>query len=328
MNEHIKNLVTEIDKIRSRLNTNTNYDAQLKSASYAQRRDEAHLHSVQLEFPHLNDPLTADKLARPYLIKLNNAWNYLNERGLTLDSILTLGHLIEPEQNPDYLPGRNLGVKCGVLPAAWPGKIIERIKELATDLETYDGFDILRAIHAHVEIAGIHPFGDGNGRAARLLQNFCLQQRSIAAPIIEHSEKPEYIALIQNCLKERHDNNDRTTILYDPTIAETAFVSFISNRIIRSMKEIEEKLKQNRRYNVTIEADQTYDNTRLTKNVNCLSRILENSTNECIHVKKRRRKKPSENYTLEITGNLEPIILKKTLDSFREKYGINYTITL
>lgn len=44
------------------------------------------------------------------------------------------------------------------------------------------GQDILRAILAHLYIAWIHPFGDGNGRTARLLEAIILMARGVPTP--------------------------------------------------------------------------------------------------------------------------------------------------
>jgi Fic family protein len=51
------------------------------------------------------------------------------------------------------------------------GRLCQWLQELASPKPEFEtGFAVLRAIMAHLYIAWIHPFGDGNGRTARLIE--------------------------------------------------------------------------------------------------------------------------------------------------------------
>jgi Fic family protein len=54
-----------------------------------------------------------------------------------------------------------------------------------------------RAAHAHFWLVDIHPFVDGNGRAARLLMNLLLLQASYPIAIIRHEERAAYYAALE-----------------------------------------------------------------------------------------------------------------------------------
>ncbi|MDD5700183.1 MAG: Fic family protein [Candidatus Nanoarchaeia archaeon] len=58
------------------------------------------------------------------------------------------------------------------------------------------------AIFAHLGIARIHPFLDGNGRTARILQDVILNHYDIPAPIIEAGERMIYYDLLERAVIE------------------------------------------------------------------------------------------------------------------------------
>lgn len=51
---------------------------------------------------------------------------------------------------------------------------------------------ILKAIKLHTEFISIHPFIDGNGRAARLLLNFELLKNKYIPVVIKNSQREQY----------------------------------------------------------------------------------------------------------------------------------------
>lgn len=77
----------------------------------------------------------------------------------------------------------------------YEGPDVELVPKLMTDLvaslESPDEPAIVRAAMAHLNLAMIHPFSDGNGRMARCLQTFVLASERIVAP--EFSSIEEYL---------------------------------------------------------------------------------------------------------------------------------------
>jgi Fic family protein len=67
-----------------------------------------------------------------------------------------------------------------------PGPIEDLIASLATD---DDNPVIIRAAMAHLNLAMIHPFSDGNGRMARCLQTLVLAREKIVAPAFSSIEE-------------------------------------------------------------------------------------------------------------------------------------------
>ena len=62
-----------------------------------------------------------------------------------------------------------------------------------------------KAIHAHLGIARVHPFNDGNGRTARLVQDIILSDSGFPLPMIPIYERPEYIQKIKDATASHYE---------------------------------------------------------------------------------------------------------------------------
>jgi Fic family protein len=89
---------------------------------------------------------------------------------------------------------------------------------------------VVFAAKLHEEIVDIHPFVDGNGRAARLLMNLALLQAGYTITVIPPILRPDYIALIKRAQTGKKEDTD--------------FVNFISGRVYESTKDYLRLLKQ------------------------------------------------------------------------------------
>ncbi len=75
------------------------------------------------------------------------------------------------------------------------GELIPRMLELA-NLEGVP--PALQAAELHYNLVAIHPFGDGNGRTARLLMNYQLLRHGYPHTIIEVGERAEYLLALED----------------------------------------------------------------------------------------------------------------------------------
>jgi Fic family protein len=91
-----------------------------------------------------------------------------------------------------------------------------------------------KAIHAHFHIARIHPFFDGNGRTARLIQNIILAYGKYPPIIIKEDERDEYCSLLDNAVSSYwfHDRKR--------TKEQGKFYNYLVSKIDKSFDEIEE----------------------------------------------------------------------------------------
>jgi len=98
-------------------------------------------------------------------------------KGLTLDEGIVPGKI----RKHSVTVGRYLGAPaedCGFL----LDHLCNWLPELSSqDLDFKSPFAIIQAIIAHIYMAWIHPFGDGNGRTARLLEFQLLVQNGVPA---------------------------------------------------------------------------------------------------------------------------------------------------
>jgi Fic family protein len=68
-------------------------------------------------------------------------------------------------------------------------QVPELISELIESLEQDDSPVVVKAAMAHLNLAMIHPFSDGNGRMARCLQTLVLARDRVVAPVLSSIEE-------------------------------------------------------------------------------------------------------------------------------------------
>jgi Fic family protein len=91
------------------------------------------------------------------------------------------------EVKPGEFRGHRVGVGSYRCPPA--GYVPEMVGKLCEQLKAFDDAQldpvvraVLKAVIAHLYVAWIHPFGDGNGRTARLLEAMILMQCGVPSP--------------------------------------------------------------------------------------------------------------------------------------------------
>jgi Fic family protein len=78
-----------------------------------------------------------------------------------------------------------------------PAKVPRLMEEFIAWLRTGRGHELIISADAHFRLVSIHPFVDGNGRAARLLMNLLLMQSGYPPAIIRPEERKRYIDSIE-----------------------------------------------------------------------------------------------------------------------------------
>ena len=72
-------------------------------------------------------------------------------------------------------------------------KLEYRLENAVTEEEKLESI-----LDTHIQLEGIHPFSDGNGRTGRMLMNYSLLQEGFPPLIIEKETKATYIELLAN----------------------------------------------------------------------------------------------------------------------------------
>lgn len=93
------------------------------------------------------------------------------------------------------------------------------------------------AIYAHLHLAKIHPFLDGNGRTARVLQNIILHYNDIPPPVIEAGERMTYYKILDKAVLSM-DEMKAAGKNGSITEEESIFYDFIGGKINSSLDKI------------------------------------------------------------------------------------------
>lgn len=123
---------------------------------------------------------------------------------LTLDDILAIHKIILQKINDPWAGKlRTIPVRVTGSPVPCPNylKVPALMDELVNHITTAHDHIATLAAYAHLQLATIHPFVDGNGRTARLLMNFLLLQQQYPLVIIDVKDRATYITVIQEALQ-------------------------------------------------------------------------------------------------------------------------------
>jgi len=245
-----KEMIEKIDEVVHKINTHPEYSRTLKSRSYNTLLCEASRHSssMELEAQEIKGRRKEAKLKRD-LEHLRQAWDYLSKYKISISTLAKLGNLIEPETHviPNF---RNGPVVFGPFspPEHYIG-IAQAVSDLVRFLGSKDLHPVLSSIEAHVEMVRIHPYLDGNGRAARLLQCYVLEENDYPPAIILPSEREVYISLLGRTLDGRYHF---TSSFEKPSDDEILFRKFLESKVLGSATRVENELKASRQYGIEL----------------------------------------------------------------------------
>ncbi|HZD95248.1 MAG TPA: Fic family protein [Candidatus Sulfotelmatobacter sp.] len=102
------------------------------------------------------------------------------------DDLLTLHRIVAYSENPECIPGvlrtvpvlvgdREIGIYYGAPPGRLP-ELMQRYVQFINRRDMQELHPLIQALLAHFFLVTIHPFGDANGRVARLLSTGLLRQ--------------------------------------------------------------------------------------------------------------------------------------------------------
>ena len=173
----MENTLREIDRIIGRINTHPEYSDRVRREIKDAMTIEAHRHSslIEAEAGGLVTTKEKEEICGESLRSLESAWYSLSRDGeLQIGTIATLGHIFSPKVQ--LTRGfRQKNVRFASFDEEeipdWT-KVTDRMGNLIMNLPYLELHPVTKAIGAHLGIVEIHPFMDGNGRCARLVQNF------------------------------------------------------------------------------------------------------------------------------------------------------------
>lgn len=249
-----KETLKRIDEIVGRINTHPEYSVCARNRITEMIRIEAIKHSASLE-TQLDERMEKEerkKRIKKDIQSLRVAHDFLATEGISLYSLSVLGSKVETGENNGILRRNVEGSshRYGDIECPPAGVVLDLLKNLVGYLtEEPNVHPVSRAINAHLSLVYIHPYEDGNGRAARLLQNFCLEQRNYPQTLFKDNERELYIALLNPAIKEFMVH--RSPYGGDGS-GEKTFHDFVGSKVLNSAEGIKKELDRLRVYNVEL----------------------------------------------------------------------------
>lgn len=142
---------------------------------------------------------------------------------LSDDFIRQLGVKVDPQNCEGF---RDRSVK--ILGAKISPPSADKVRrELAGAIVVNNSLEspIEKAFHSHLHLVRAHPFFDGNGRVARLIQNIILEKGEYFPIVIKRSDRKEYFDLIE-------------AVIYSRWIAEGELGSRENNEYIKAKSKL------------------------------------------------------------------------------------------
>ncbi len=319
----------EIDYILGVINTHPEFHSRYTRSAEQNKRgallEDARRHSLQIEKTKDGDSYK----------NLQQAELYLGTNGLSVSTLSQLGHLTDPEKNgikgfrnvnpefPDTVVEKYALGELRVQPPV-ASKVESQIGNLIFYLNNVADHPVVRAAEAHLDFVRIHPYAEGNGRVARILQNFCLTERAYPAAIISADERKVYYGLLQNALAERTS----TQRFYpgERRKEDQLFIDFIASKVLKSTRDLESELNKNRAF--TVDLTGHYDPGSIHKLAQIIRRhkVTFQGTKVGINRKSNRHKGAS----LTVIGDVNKKDLENVISSAhilsRPRYRLSYDV--
>jgi len=208
-------LRNEINEKMKKIESHPTFYEKRKQFIVRDLRTIGDIYSFWIENPELRralclenkSPESVKKEARKGIQSMHNAWNYLNNPKLQDEIIYKIGEndfeviksvnaLVMGDPSKKRIGFRNWRVDLGCEDYNPPekfDKIQEKIEETFNGvIEDYSKDPLEAAIKWHLEGAGIQPFGNGNKRTFRLIQDKILDENNFPPVIIPSGEGKYY----------------------------------------------------------------------------------------------------------------------------------------
>lgn len=210
------------------------------------------VHSFRMEHPHLEVPYNVPKNGNRREIKRGAAklhrafkWGLKNFDPKEFDASFVreiAGRVLPEVYEGSAAVYRDTGTNItgASTTPPYPQKLITKEipnfeEGLKERLESSHDIDKLNsAIYAHFHIARMHPFVDGNGRTARILQDVILSDFDFPVPIIEVGERDTYYQILDKAVYDwkTQNNWDEKDLV---TEGEHLFYTFMAGKVNSSL---------------------------------------------------------------------------------------------
>ncbi len=224
-------------------------------------KESARMNSFRIEYPStesLSNLIPGPRDRRHFMIKgaknLENAYNWgrenFNPENLDEFFIRKVAYNVLPEAYVgEVAQYRNSGTRISgastIPPDPYKVRAIEMpnfVKSLRERFQNDDSVEWVKtAIFAHLHLARIHPFIDGNGRTTRALQDSILGYKEIPVPIVHAGEREMYFTCLDKAVYDWKHKKNSMNINQAATEGEQLFYTFMAGKINISLDSILER---------------------------------------------------------------------------------------
>jgi len=323
-----QNIIDEIEDKLLLIEENPHTDLASLVRTTLEQDSLAHSRLLEEEGKTRKEKRTKRQEKRTTLNGLYDAWRYasMNFRGGLTDELITkTAELIDPSKNKGEYRTENLGLMASdpVLPLR-PEKIrrdMDTLLRYSNDSEELHAVE--RAALVHLHLARIHPFLDGNGRTARLLQNVILQSEGYAPATVKLEERDFYLSLLRQAMrgyKKREGETSFEEVWTSPlkiSDSEVNFYNFIGSKVNIELEQQLQGIEKLPSYTITLSGRKIDPGYVITA-----KRLLQNyfRANEVVGQTRVKNRKG----ILEVKGDINEQIIGRVLS---QKYDGNFKIT-
>lgn len=237
-----QNILEQIELARQALTRHSDYDFLLQNRLYGSLHEEAVRHSIELEFPSNKKRLLrrgralrlAEKRLKEARIHFAGEFN-LKFNGRLSEELLreTLGFILpDLGDYPAYRSSGGFSFTNGVAgPYMYPNNVDGEMQQFFLDNGSLDEHFACKSVHAHLHLARIHPFQDGNGRLARLVQNEVLAYRGYPPIVLYSGERQQYLFLIEQAARSYREAKEITP-------EQQKFYDYLAMKLYTSLEEV------------------------------------------------------------------------------------------
>ncbi len=295
-----------IDAIIGRINTHKEYSERLTNEYLNALMREANKHStvMEVEAGKSLGKKRLEQIARNALYSFRKARALLVSEGFQVSVFASLGQILEPAGHPYYgfrRDVRGVSHRAGDIEFPEAARVPYLVKNLVDFLnEELNVHPVLRAISAHLSFVSIHPYEDSNGRGARVIQNFALEQRRYPPAVIPADEREKYIQVLNPAVKSWLVHRSSYPMLHND---EVSFYDYVESKVLHAAQLLEKRLLEHRSFEVTFPYNWGYPHSDLRKSLPALQRRLSSryGSNLIMHYEPKRNRSSS---SLIISGNI------------------------
>lgn len=197
-----------------RLEIDPRYDLAIRHTFNHDLNVEAVKHSIEIEVPKNGKKSHRGKKIKEMVHNLNIATNFFSTTyggKLSEEMLFDTLSIIEPTVKPvAYRSPSDPMTRALGMQRIYPQNVNEQMNKFI-DSNEHLFLPIDKAFHAHFHITRIHPFRDGNGRLARLVQNGMLMKAKLPPIVIEIFDRADYMDLLNSAQRSYEANNNRNT---------------------------------------------------------------------------------------------------------------------